>query len=251
MYRNILIISDNPGLAGEFEIIIKDKKFDRSTFTFGISPFSSKSDFEHVLTSEIEVFDLKDPKHVEFITTTFDLVFSVHCKQFFPKSLVDTVKCINIHPGYNPVNRGWYPQVFAIIEGLPIGATIHEINNQLDHGSIIARDFVPQYNWDTSEDLYRRVIKKEIELLNNNLEDILKKKYTAVDPEGEGNVFLKKDFNDLLRIDLEEIGTYKTFIDRLRALTHGEYRNAFFVDPESGKKIYLKLSLSLQKENKI
>ena len=40
---------------------------------------------------------------------------SAHCKQIFPAKLVENVRCYNIHPGYNPYNRGWFPQVFSII----------------------------------------------------------------------------------------------------------------------------------------
>ena len=94
---------------------------------------------------------------MDILIENFDLIISVHCKQLFPAKLVNFVRCINIHPGYNPINRGWYPQVFAIINENKIGATIHEIDAELDHGPIIVREFVEQFDYDTSIDIYERV----------------------------------------------------------------------------------------------
>ena len=67
-----------------------------------------------------------------------------------------------------------------------------------------------------------------------------------MDPEQEGNVNLKKDFNDLCLLDMNKATTMGEAINYLRALTHGNYPNAFFVDSETGAKVYVKISL--QKE---
>lgn len=61
-------------------------------------------------------------------------------------------------------------------------------------------------------------------------------------PKEEGEEKLKKDFNNLLHIDLQEKGIFKNLIDRLRALTHGNFDNAFFTDPDTGRKIFLRLN---------
>ena len=38
----------------------------------------------------------------------------------------------------------------------------------------------------------------------------------------------------------------KNLIDKLRALTHGSFKNAFFFDPETKKKIYVRISLNAE-----
>ena len=162
--------------------------------------------------------------------------------------LISKLKCINIHPGYNPYNRGWYPQVFSIIHNLPIGATIHEIDEKLDHGAIIDREIVEKYSYDTSETLYNRILTKEIELLEKNIESIIFNTYQVIIPESEGNLSLKKDFNDLLELDLDESTTVRKVIDKLRALTHGNYNNAYFIDDITGQKIYIGVTLSVAKK---
>ena len=67
--------------------------------------------------------------------------------------------------------------------------------------------------------------------------------YDAVAPREEGNVNYKKDFDRLRHINLLQEGTFGELIDRLRALTHNDFRNAYFVD-SSGKKIFVKISLT-------
>jgi dTDP-4-amino-4,6-dideoxyglucose formyltransferase len=243
MFKNALIISDNLALCRQFYSIIEKKEISRTKFTFSTSPFTNKDSFIVSGNVETKVFDLKDQNAVDEIIATYDLVFSIHCKQIFPPDLVAKVKCINVHPGYNPINRGWYPQVFAIINDYRIGATIHEIDTELDNGHIIARAFVEKEVYDTSETLYNKVIAKEIELLEEHLESILTNEYQAFAPEPEGNLFLKKDFNRLLHLDLNEETTVGKVIDRLRALTHGSYSNAYFIDEKTGKKIYVGIQL--------
>jgi methionyl-tRNA formyltransferase len=243
--KKVLVIIDNVFQYERIKSIIS-KKYLNAIFTFKHSPVKSAiwkhEDFKELETSMIDV-----KKDTEIIISNYDLVISVHCFQFFPKELVNRVKCINIHPGYNPINRGWYPQVFAIINKIQIGATIHEMDAELDNGPIIARSFVQKFNYDTSYTLYNRVLEKEMELLTQYFEDIINGTYKLSFPESKGNMYKKKDFNELCMIDLNEVGTFKYFYDKLRALTHGEYKNAYFIDEESGEKIYV--SIDINKES--
>lgn len=175
------------------------------------------------------------------IVERYQLVISAHCKQLFPADVHGVVECINIHPGFNPDTRGWYPQVWAIAQGHRVGFTVHRIDDKLDHGMIVHRQEIHAEAWDTSGSLYHRIVEAEISWLNENLVALLAGNYTAIAPEGEGNLFLKKDFDALCRIDMEQVGTFAQFYDRMRALTFEGYRNAYFIDPGSGKKVFLEL----------
>jgi methionyl-tRNA formyltransferase len=246
-YKNILVISDNPSLCFRFCGIISVHQWQDTAFSFAISPFSDPALFD-VGNHKVKTIDLRQPDQVADILKQHDLVFSIHCKQIFPPALVSGVKCINVHPGYNPVNRGWYPQVFAILHKLEIGATIHEIDNEVDHGPIIARELVPMYPQDTSGDLYNRILDKEIEMLGHWLQPIVGNNYEAVMPGNEGNLYLKKDFNALLALDVNEPTTMGDAIDKLRALTHGTFNNAYFIDSATGKKIYVRIQLTPEED---
>lgn len=240
MYKNVLVISDNKFILEAIIKLVRSRD-NYVNFVFAISPNSNLDDFKELGINQ--AINVKDELSIDIIIKKFDLIISAHCKQLFPLKLVSSLKCINIHPGYNPVNRGWYPQVFSILNNLPIGATIHEMDEELDHGPIIDRKLVDKYSWDSSLTLYNRILNAELELLDKNIDNIINGTYSVIKPEGNGNLFLKKDFNNLLHIDLEEKVTFRIAIDKLRALTHGEYKNAFFYD-EHGNKVYINLVLS-------
>ena len=238
-YNRVLVISDNQFLINAFNALTAGLEGVAIDYTCTKSNLTLLNDTS--LPVKINPVDVK--AEWESLASRYDLIFSLHCKQLFPAQLVKTVKCINVHPGYNPHNRGWFPQVFSIINGTPAGATIHEIDELLDHGTIIARREVKINSWETSIDVYDRVQLLEVELLKENLMAILQGTYGAFAPEEEGNVNLKKDFNDLCRLDMNKEMTMGNAINHLRALTHGKYPNAFFIDPETGSKVFVKISL--------
>jgi len=246
-FTNILVLSDNMYLCKEVQKILYSKLFSIQDVSFAISPYSDIKQFSTEFENELLTYDLSIKEDVDEIINKYDLVFSIHCKQLFPKELVNQEKCINIHPGYNPINRGWYPQVFAINNQLPIGATIHEIDEKLDHGPIIAQEFVEYDYSDTSLTLYEKILEKELELFNHHIDSILGNNYKTEYPIEEGNLFLKKDFNSLCELQLDEKATYGELINLLRALSHGQFKNAYFFDPKTNEKIYI--SVELQKNN--
>ena len=234
-----MVITDNRLLWQQFAGIVADENVD-SLFRYYFSPSNKPFLAEFVERSDFQPIDVKTDWRR--IVQGFDLVISLHCKQIFPAQLARAVKCINIHPGLNPYNRGWFPQIFSIINKLPFGATIHVIDEHLDHGPIIDQEEVPLFAWDTSLTAYNRVIEAELRLVRKNLKKILCGEYTCRQPDKEGNLNLARDFQRLRHLKMDEVGTFQSFIDRLRALTHGEYLNGYFLD-ESGKRVFVKVEL--------
>lgn len=239
-YKNILVITDNLLQYKRFFKLIKTMNLGLSNFMFHQSP--NNKVFTNLSESLPSITPIDINKDTDYIIKNYDLVFSLHCTQLFHKRLLNSVKCINIHPGYNPVNRGWYPQIFAIIYNLPTGATIHEISPEIDKGPIIDRKKVPIFSYDTSLTVYNRICDVEIELLRSNLIPILENRYKTLQPESEGSLFLKKDFRSLCKLDLDKTGSFRSFIDTLRALSHGEYKNAYFIDKKNNK-IFVRIIL--------
>ena len=239
-YDNILIITDNLRITERFvreviPLITRDINFE-----FACSPYSN---IEQVDGFKFRKIDLREVIVVDKLIKTKDLIISIHCKQLFPVKLIKKIKCINVHPGYNPVNRGWFPQVFAIINNYDIGATIHEIDDKLDNGNIICRSKVQKYTYDTSDTLYNRVVEEEIKILIENINSVVDNTYKTFKPEDKGNLFLKKDFDDLCFIDMAQQGTFREFYDRLRALSHSPHQNAYFLD-EYNQKIFMKIEIT-------
>lgn len=241
-----LIVTDNEFLYKKFVEILKRKNYDLTKFDFRFS-YCNKELRKKYNNSRI-FLPINIKKQVDYILTNYKLVISLHAKQIFPEALVNNVTCINIHPGFNPYNRGWYPHVFSIINKLPIGVTIHKMDHELDHGEILYRKKIDINSWETSKDVYDKILEVEIKLIEKYVENILEGNYTLRKPEEEGNVNYREDFNKLRQIDLNEKLTFREAIDKLRALTHGDYRNAYFID-EKGNRIWVKIILEKDSEN--
>ncbi|WP_211664885.1 dTDP-4-amino-4,6-dideoxyglucose formyltransferase [Litorilituus lipolyticus] len=238
--KKVLVVSDNVELVSKFQSVSKRISTEVAEFDYRYSIINkSPSELKRLGMS---VVDMKDQKIINLITSTYDLIISAHCKQIFPKKLVDTVRCINIHPGLNPYNRGWFPQVFSILNKKPIGCTIHLMDEKIDHGDVIYQSEVAIKSCDTSLDVYNRVVSAEKELINNHLLDLVHEKYTSKKLGNDGNYNGIKDFKKLSQLDLSSSGTLAEHIDLLRALTHGDFNNAYFVD-DQGQRVFVKINL--------
>jgi methionyl-tRNA formyltransferase len=241
----ILVVTDNGVMLKKFRTLL-ERRFPglKPGFEFRRSYSSSLAKmYEDGIEALAEINVKSDWASM---VRDYSLVFSLHCKQIFPRELIRGVRCVNIHPGYNPDNRGWYPQVFAIMSGGIVGATIHEMDEQIDAGRIIARRQVAVHSEDTSLEVYERVLEMEIELLEENLEVIVNNTYEAILPEYQGVFRTRKDFEKLCQLDLNSVVRLGDGINLLRGLTHGSYANAYFLD-EDGKKIFVRIMLTKSK----
>lgn len=124
--------------------------------------------------------------------------------------------------------------------------TIHEIDEELDHGPIIAQRAYEIRPWDTSGSAYANILAIERDLVLEHFVAIREQAYQAVAPQDQGSVNYKKDFERLKQIDLAQRGTFGEFINRLRALTHDNFRNAYFID-DSGVKVFVRINLEPEK----
>jgi folate-dependent phosphoribosylglycinamide formyltransferase PurN len=83
---------------------------------------------------------------------------SVHYQRIVPAALIDAYDGLwNLHPGLLPYGRGMYPVFWALWEGTPAGATLHELVPALDAGPIVAAAEVPVRPDDTGGSLHARV----------------------------------------------------------------------------------------------
>ena len=240
-YKKVLVIGDRQELLEEAYNILSDKRFHNLVdFNYASSP---QTRMHSEVLPELETLDLS--KRTDDLIKRFDLIISLHCRQIFTPELVSSVKCINVHPGLNPYNRGWYPHIFSIINKLPVGVTIHEMDEKVDHGPIIFQEEIAVASYDTSETLYERLQALEKKLFRENIEIILRNDYesTFIDIQDRPNT--KKDFDELKKIDISKSFKGIELVDRLRALTHGDYKNAYFID-EDGRKVFIKIRLEVE-----
>lgn len=239
----VCVITDNIYIYEHFIDLLRRKPQD-AEFDFFYAPWNSTFRERFGENGGMRPVRLREQDDEFF--NAYDLFISLHCKQLFPDKMVMEHTCINVHPGLNPYNRGWFPQVFGIMNHMPIGVTIHLMDSELDHGPILWQRELTLGAEETSKDVYDRILATEMELMEEHLEDILIGNYTPVPMAEEGNINFKQDFDALCEIDRDKPATYGEVIDYLRAMTHRPYKNAFFYDTD-GKKIYVDIELEKQK----
>jgi methionyl-tRNA formyltransferase len=231
---------DHDYLYKGFKQTIQNRTYEGYNFKFSYSYNNTAFRENYKDDNSFEPLDIN--KEAVRVIKDFDLIISLHCKQIFGKEIIKNKRCINIHPGYNPNNRGVFPQVFSIINKKPLGITIHEMDELLDHGPIIKQKQVFVSSWETSKDVYKRILEEELNLIDKYLIDIIEKRYITRDSTNEGNINYIKDFKKICKLDLEERLTMAEAIDKLRALTFEGYRNAYFID-ENNNKVWVEIKL--------
>ncbi len=236
----ICVITDNLYIFENFREILKRKPQPDCEFDYFYAPWNKA--FCEKFGTDGEMKPLRLKEQTEEFFGLYDLFISLHCKQLFPEIMVKNHRCINVHPGYNPYNRGWFPQVFGIINKLPIGVTVHEIDEELDHGPIIYQEKLELHSDETSKDIYNRILALEMKLLDEHFEDILYNRYEAKPMSSEGNINYKADFDALCEMDLNKPATYGEVIDFLKAMTFTPYNNAYFIDKD-GKKVFVGITV--------
>jgi len=234
---HILVLTDNAVMLDAFRQMISPFLEGRSV-SYAFSPKNPQPDY----FLSLGCFMLNIKEKWESCAEDYDLIFSIHCKQIFPAELVNRVTCINLHPGYNPHNRGWFPQAFCIMDGQPAGATLHLMVPEVDRGPVIDRIPVALNPWDTSLTAYLKIQEAEKELLRLHLPGILDRSFSLTETE-EGNYHGIADYRKLCHLNLEETATFGEFLNRLRALTHPPYQNAYFITPE-GRKVFVSVQLT-------
>lgn len=71
-------------------------------------------------------------------------------------------RIMNIHPALLPAFPGTHAQRQALERGVRIaGATVHFVDEEMDHGPIVAQAAVPVYPDDTEETLSARILSQE------------------------------------------------------------------------------------------
>jgi methionyl-tRNA formyltransferase len=103
------------------------------------------------------------PEAIECANKNVALSVHYHCL-FSAAHLTRYDKMYNLHPGFLPWGRGYYPVFWALWERTPAGATLHEISIGIDKGPIVAQLSVPYSEKDTGGTLHRRVQQAERDL---------------------------------------------------------------------------------------
>ncbi|MBU4142882.1 methionyl-tRNA formyltransferase, partial [Patescibacteria group bacterium] len=99
----------------------------------------------------IPVFQPANSRELDHTIKTIphDLIITAAYGLILPKEVLDTPKygCLNIHPSLLPKYRGPSPIQTAILNGdAETGVTIYKMDEQIDHGAIIAQEKISTNN---------------------------------------------------------------------------------------------------------
>jgi methionyl-tRNA formyltransferase len=126
---------------------------------------------------------------------------SVHYPARIGPSLLSRYRRLyNLHPGYLPWGRGLSSVNWALWEGSPAGATLHEMNEELDAGPIVDRIEVEYGPDDLCGDVQQRVHAAERDLFRRYWSRIAAGEVLESRPQtGPGSVHTRAETAGLLR----------------------------------------------------
>jgi len=147
--------------------------------------------------------------------------FSLHYSAILKPDLIRKYqKIFNLHPGYLPWGRGYYPIFWALWEETPAGATLHEITAGVDEGPIVAQIRVQYNESDTGGSLFQRVREAEENLFLEYLPRITDGKNIPAHPQPAGGTYhRKKEFYELKQQAEWEKMSSRDLLRLVRALT--------------------------------
>ena len=131
--------------------LVRAQRHNLPTETISHTDFASREEFDqHMVT-------LLKERRVELVTLAgFMRLLSPEFIQAFPHRI------LNIHPALLPAFPGLHAQRQAIERGVRVaGATVHLVDDEMDHGPIIMQAAVPVYPDDTEESLSARILTQE------------------------------------------------------------------------------------------
>jgi len=169
-----------------------------------------------------------------------DFIISVQYHEILKKEdiLKAKLRAINLHLAPLPEYRGCNQFSFAIFnQEQEFGVSLHEINEQVDDGDLIAefRWKIPLDIW--VEDLWKQANKKGFELFKNTFPELLNNPYLSIPKKDKKSYFyFRKDINKLKELKWNE--SKEVWDRKIRATSMTGFSAPFFY--LNGKKVELR-----------
>jgi methionyl-tRNA formyltransferase len=166
-----------------------------------------------------------------------DYILGVHFPYIVPDVVlgIPRIGAVNLHPALLPYNRGWHTPSWAILQGTPIGATLHFMDSGVDTGDIVAQVELEIRPEDTADTLYARLLDLEVELFRNAWPLL-----ASGDPprmtqsRGEGTTHNRAELGteSVRRLDLDATAPVREVLTTLRALTTSDVEEAAYFETD-------------------
>ena len=124
----------------------------------------------------IQVSNLNDKKFLDFLKkSNIDIIFSGFSSKIFPKELIEIPKlgCFNFHNSDLPKYKGRAAPIWALINGeSKIAMTLHCINESIDGGNIIAKEYIDIMPEDDIRRIYLKCNFAQLKILRQYLSQL-------------------------------------------------------------------------------
>jgi methionyl-tRNA formyltransferase len=194
---------------------------------------------EHLAPDHVMVGgSFREPQQVELLSSlALDLVVSIHFPYLYPAEVLCLPRhgVLNLHPAYLPYNRGWHTPSWGLLDGTPLGATLHFMDAGVDTGDIVAQSMLEPSPGDTAHSLYTKLKHVELELFRASWPEIASGRYQRHPQQPDaGTVHKRRDLfrPEVQQIDLDVPVPPSALLRRLRALTTNDVAEAAYYQVE-------------------
>lgn len=200
----------------------------------------------------INLIRYSEPFQEILVHENIDWYFLLSWKHIIPHALYKTPNkgTINLHYSLLPDYRGVNPINWAIIEGQKTtGVTFHLVNHMIDGGKVICSKEEPIRLSDTARSLQLRLDEAAFQLFDEVVSYIACEKYSTEmlesKNETDGSYKSRLEFTQLMSLDLYREYLAVDLLNLFRGMTFlPGSKNLYIIDPESGKRIYIEVSLT-------
>lgn len=152
-----------------------------------------------------------------------DVLISVMYAKLLSAERLEGKRAYNFHPGILPAYRGSGAYSWVIINGeVETGVTLHEIDEDIDHGAIIEVRRFPIRDRDTAEVLFRRAEEYLFFMFRAWFSKLLSGDYTAQQQDKwRGRIYYRRDLDR--EKDLTRFARAFEFEGKERAFYYNSY----------------------------
>jgi len=192
---------------------------------------------------------LREPDGRELLRSLdLDYIIGVHFPYIVPDEVlaIPRIGVLNLHPALLPYNRGWHTPSWAILDGTPIGATLHFMDSGLDTGDIVAQIELDVRPEDTAHTLYGRLVELEVELFRQAWPLLASGSPPRLPQSaGEGSSHSRADLasDSIRRLDLDEMTPVSEVLRTIRALTTNNEGEAAYFEVD-GRRYRVQISIT-------
>lgn len=184
------------------------------------SPVKRYGEERHIPVLTPEQFNNETIEQLQSLTP--ELIVVASYGKIIPSPILDIPKygAVNIHPSLLPDFRGASPIPATILRGDKVGGvTIIQMDEELDHGPIIAQKAYQMKPNDTTESLLPILFKEGSTMLLESLDDYISGKRTPIPQNHEKATFCDRITKEDAYIDLENLPDKETIGRMIRAYT--------------------------------